>query len=258
MAVQIQFRRDTAANWTSVNPTLSLGEMGLETDTGQFKIGNGTLAWNSLSYAQMGPSGLQQGATAPSYTTTLWLDTSATADGVAVNSTLPVTSGGYFKTAWTVATGTAATNGTLYYTPFYVPTQTTIAEIGGVTTTVTTTGNCRMGIYSDLNGQPNALVYDSNTKAYTGNNNFQNVTGVATTLSQGWYWLAFVQQTGNSTWLGVSASQVGSLVSQRLSANNVATVVTNFTQTGITATLPSTATPVLSVAAAPIAIVRTA
>lgn len=36
MAVQtiIQHRRDTAANWTSTNPTLSAGEMGFETDTG--------------------------------------------------------------------------------------------------------------------------------------------------------------------------------------------------------------------------------
>jgi len=44
----IQLRRDTAANWTSVNPTLASGEMGLETDTGRYKIGNGTTPWNAL------------------------------------------------------------------------------------------------------------------------------------------------------------------------------------------------------------------
>ena len=44
----IQIRRDTAANWTSANPTLAAGEMGLETDTGRYKIGNGTTPWNAL------------------------------------------------------------------------------------------------------------------------------------------------------------------------------------------------------------------
>lgn len=43
-------RRDTAANWTSVNPTLAAGEFGYETDTGKLKIGDGTTAWNSLEY----------------------------------------------------------------------------------------------------------------------------------------------------------------------------------------------------------------
>lgn len=46
----IQVRRDTAANWTSVNPTLASGEIGLETDTGKLKIGTGSTAWTSLLY----------------------------------------------------------------------------------------------------------------------------------------------------------------------------------------------------------------
>ena len=47
----IQVRRYTASNWTSVNPTLAAGEMGFETDTGKLKIGTGSTAWTSLSYA---------------------------------------------------------------------------------------------------------------------------------------------------------------------------------------------------------------
>lgn len=47
----IQLRRDTAANWASVNPILAVGEQGFETDTGKFKIGTGSTAWNSLLYA---------------------------------------------------------------------------------------------------------------------------------------------------------------------------------------------------------------
>jgi hypothetical protein len=50
MATQIQLRRDTAANWTSTNPTMAQGEAGYETDTGKLKVGDGTTAWNSLAY----------------------------------------------------------------------------------------------------------------------------------------------------------------------------------------------------------------
>lgn len=49
MAVQIQFRRGTAAEWTSANPILAVGEVGFVTDTGQFKIGNGSSNWAALT-----------------------------------------------------------------------------------------------------------------------------------------------------------------------------------------------------------------
>jgi len=51
MPTQIQLRRDTAADWTSNNPTMAAGEFGWESDTNRFKIGTGTTAWNSLEYA---------------------------------------------------------------------------------------------------------------------------------------------------------------------------------------------------------------
>lgn len=49
---RIQNRRGTAAQWTAGNPTLAPGEIGFETDTGKFKIGNGNTVWNSLGYYQ--------------------------------------------------------------------------------------------------------------------------------------------------------------------------------------------------------------
>ena len=50
-ALRIQLRRDTAANWVSNNPILLSGELGIETDTLKFKIGNGS-RWNTItSYA---------------------------------------------------------------------------------------------------------------------------------------------------------------------------------------------------------------
>jgi hypothetical protein len=56
--VRIQLRRGTAADWTSVNPTLAAGEAGYETDTHKIKIGTGSTAWNSLSYATVTPAEL--------------------------------------------------------------------------------------------------------------------------------------------------------------------------------------------------------
>ena len=47
---QFQIRRGTASQWTSANPTLASGELGLETDTLFVKVGNGTTAWTSLAY----------------------------------------------------------------------------------------------------------------------------------------------------------------------------------------------------------------
>lgn len=50
MATRMQQRRGTAAEWTSADPVLASGEIGYETDTNQFKIGDGTTAWTSLNY----------------------------------------------------------------------------------------------------------------------------------------------------------------------------------------------------------------
>lgn len=58
---RFQLRRDTAANWTSNDPTLAAGEFGYETDTGYLKIGDGTTAWTSLAYFSTGSSTLADG-----------------------------------------------------------------------------------------------------------------------------------------------------------------------------------------------------
>ena len=50
MATRMQQRRGTAAQWTAANPTLAAGEIGFETDTSKFKMGNGSSAWSALTY----------------------------------------------------------------------------------------------------------------------------------------------------------------------------------------------------------------
>lgn len=59
MATKIQLRRDTAANWTSANPTLSAGELGYESDTDKVKVGDGITAWTSLTYLIDGTAGAE-------------------------------------------------------------------------------------------------------------------------------------------------------------------------------------------------------
>lgn len=58
MYTKILVRRGTASEWTSANPTLSLGEIGFEVDTGKLKIGDGQTTWNSLVYNTVTPANL--------------------------------------------------------------------------------------------------------------------------------------------------------------------------------------------------------
>jgi hypothetical protein len=46
----VQHKRGTAAILTANNPVLAAGEIGVETDTGKTKIGDGTTTWNNLPY----------------------------------------------------------------------------------------------------------------------------------------------------------------------------------------------------------------
>lgn len=86
---KILIRRDTAANWTSANPTLASGELGGETDTGKLKLGNGSTAWNSLAYlggvtSINGSTGVVTGIVTTSDTGTV--TSTMIADGTIVNA----------------------------------------------------------------------------------------------------------------------------------------------------------------------------
>ncbi len=65
-----QFRRGTPALWSSVNPVLADGELGIEKGTSLFKIGNGSTAWNSLPYGGIkGDAGIDASIAVGSVTT---------------------------------------------------------------------------------------------------------------------------------------------------------------------------------------------
>ncbi len=94
MAVKIQMRRDTAAAWTAANPTLAAGEMGLETDTTYYKIGDGSTAWNSLAY------GAYNGTISNNTITTNMLQNAAVTAAKLANTA--VTAGSYVQAMITV------------------------------------------------------------------------------------------------------------------------------------------------------------
>jgi hypothetical protein len=92
MATRMQQRRGTAAQWISTNsgngPILNAGEIGYETDTNKFKIGDGTNHWVNLDYfvdanstvnPSFGSSITFEGATDNAFETTLSI-TDPTAD----------------------------------------------------------------------------------------------------------------------------------------------------------------------------------
>jgi len=125
--VQMAQRKDTAANWTAANPILLSGEIGYETDTKKFKIGNGSTAWNSLAYLpipdgsgnltitgnlEIGSTGSLtfEGSTADGFETTLAV-TNPTADRTI---TLPDVTGTVVTTGDTGSvTSTMIANGTI-------------------------------------------------------------------------------------------------------------------------------------------------
>lgn len=77
MATRMQQRRGTASQWTTANPILAAGEIGFETDTGEFRVGDGTNHWADLSPFK---NLLDLGGSLDDY---ILLSEKATADGVA-------------------------------------------------------------------------------------------------------------------------------------------------------------------------------
>lgn len=77
--VTLIMRHDTAANWASKNPVLAAGELGIETDTRKYKLGDGTSKYSALKYGGCGSVEIKTAAptgTDKDYDIgTLWVDT---------------------------------------------------------------------------------------------------------------------------------------------------------------------------------------
>ena len=79
---------------------------------------------------------------------------------------------------------------TLYGAPFLVPVGNTYTSINLEVTTLAGGKSIRLGIYTDTNGAPNALVLDAGTISAATTGGKQIV--ISQVLSPGWYWLAGV------------------------------------------------------------------
>jgi hypothetical protein len=171
MAVQIQIRNGTAAQWTAANPTLAVGEMGAETDTGKFKIGTGSTAWNSLAYAAVGT------VTSVGQTFTGGL-ISVNGSPISTSGTLALTvagtSGGivYFSSSSTWASSAALALNALVVGGGAGAAPLTITTGTGVVTALGVTTNAASGI----------VVKDANANIST-NATFNGFTSVAASVT---------------------------------------------------------------------------
>lgn len=89
--VKIQIRNDTKNNWTTQNPVLLKGEMGVETDTRKFKFGDGVSDWKTLEYASATGAIIMNKAPTPTDSGydvgAMWIDTAGNKAYVLFNNT---------------------------------------------------------------------------------------------------------------------------------------------------------------------------
>jgi hypothetical protein len=177
---KIILRRDTAANWTSANPTLSGGEVGIETDTLKMKLGNGSTAWNSLSYYAV-PSIDDVGdvtiTSASSGQFLKWNGSAWVNDAVDLGSD---TTGSYVSSL-VAGTGVSLSNNSgENATPTVAIGQSVATDASVSFATVTTTGNVTVGGDLTVSGTTTTL----NTETLTINDNIivlnNNATGAPT------------------------------------------------------------------------------
>lgn len=227
----IQVRRGTAASATSNNPTLADGEIGYETDTGKYKIGDGSTAWNSLDYApgafSVGDLGdVDTTTSAPSsgdalvYDGSNWVPDSVTyagAGGGAATGTLTLPGVGILGSGSTQ--GTAANRA--YYFPFLFDTARTVDSISWEVTTAAAGGSlARWSLYqADANWQPDALIVDAGTAAVDATGIAQ-ITGLAQAVPAGRVLLKF-HSDGAPTFRYVEGTSPVSIVRHVASGNKV-------------------------------------
>ena len=160
MAVQIQLRRDTAANWTSNDPTLAAGEFAIETDTDKYKIGDGSTACTSLDYSSL-PSNvlpLTGGAMTGAITTNSTFDGVDIATRAAVlTSTTTTANAALPKAGGTLTGAVAGTDATFTGT----------ATAGGINAPIHSVNTQTGTSYTLVLGDANGLVDTDNGSAHT-------------------------------------------------------------------------------------------
>ena len=159
-----------------------------------------------------------------------------------VKPVLKQTTGTFRRTPYASTATFAMTANMTYYTPFFVPEETTFDRIacrtGGYSTTVT----ARLGIYNSTNGLPSTLVLDAGTVSAAAATTDYLIT-ISQTLSAGFYWLAFNAQTSSTTqFLGAAAAGQNVLNNYLLSQSTLnGTGIAGYTQSSVSGAFPASA-----------------
>ena len=268
MTARIQIRRDTSADWSSTNPTLSSGELGYETNTDKFKIGDGVTAWNSLGYVIYEPSfadilnkpttvagyGITDALTSVSFSQITAKPTTVAGYGItdALTSvafsdltSTPNTISGYgiidaFSGAFSALTNKPSTIAGYGITDAF---DGAFSSLTGKPTTISGYGitDAFDGAFSSLTGRPTTIVGYGITDAFDGA--FSSLSGTPTTISGYGITDAFNGQfaslTGRPTTLsGYGITDAAPLASPALTGTPTAptaALTTNTTQLATTA-----------------------
>jgi len=205
--IQLQFRRGTSTEWSNANTVLADGELAIETNTRNFKIGNGSTNWNTLDYGgirgvtgtqgtqgvqgPLGPQGTNgtigvNGSTGPTGTQgidgfsgglTLQMNyVTQTSSGDTVVSTFAGNSSGYLDGSGTNASfrlpkGVAVDSSGNVYISDYINNRIRKITSGGLVTTLAGNGTAAfadgLGTNASFN-EPLGIAVDSSGNVYVG------------------------------------------------------------------------------------------
>lgn len=157
---QIRLRRDTAANWTAENPVLLLGEVGLETDTRKFKVGNGSTAWSGLSYWPAATATMARGQCSKTTTGTIAIATQGTYVTTGLTATLDAATAQDMVLGTTDAFGLKNDSGSTKLFRVY----------GSIDANTVSGNNKQLGVKLALNG---VVIDATECRANTGGSNEQ-------------------------------------------------------------------------------------
>ena len=266
MATRMQQRRGTASQWTSANPVLNAGELGWESDTNKFKIGDGTNHWADLDYfidvnstvnPAFGTSITFEGATADSFETTITA-TDPTADRTI---TLPDATGTVvLKDSTDTFTNKSISLGTNTVTSTLAQLNTAVsdadvASLAGTETLTNKTISLASNTVTSTLAQLNTAISDADVATLAGTETLTNKTLTSPTMTTPALGTPASGVLTNATGLPISTGVdgLGTGVATFLatpSSSNLAAAVTGETGSGalVFATSPTLVTPNIGVA----------
>ncbi len=152
---RLRLRRDTASAWTAANPVLLLGEVGIETDTRNFKVGNGSSAWSALPYYLTAVGSVVRGQVSKMDAGTIDIVTQSVYVSTGLTGTLDATTANGIELGTVDAFAVKNTSG-----------STKLMQIYGSIDAKTVTGNNKvLGIKLAKNGTP---IDQTECRAFTG------------------------------------------------------------------------------------------